>query len=193
MSGKVHKIGTVGIQLLGLAAAGLLAVSCSPPAVPSRPDVALVHLDRTPLEESLPSTETISPMAERGLEAEVVARINRYRERKGLPPFARHHGLDQLAEEHARDMRNIRHMSHDGFKRRANAARNVYAMSWLAENLMWGVRYKEDRLAEIIVEAWIDSRGHRENLLRDNQFIGVGIARGSDGSLWATQLSARPH
>lgn len=40
ISGVLDKIGTVGIHRSGWAATGLLAVSCSGPTVPSKPDVA---------------------------------------------------------------------------------------------------------------------------------------------------------
>ncbi len=48
MSSFLDKIRTVGIHLSGGAATGLLAVSCSGPAVPSKPGVALLSAEPRP-------------------------------------------------------------------------------------------------------------------------------------------------
>lgn len=165
------------MRFVGLIAAGLLVVSCSIPPGPSGPGVALVHLE----------------VREGGsLESQVVARINRFRAQKGLAPLTRHGGLDRIAEGHARDMMRKRKMSHDGFRGRAHVAEVSHGLSRLNENVMWGLGYEQADLAGIIVQGWIDSPGHRKNLLSDNEFIGVGISRDRGGTVWAAQVSARP-
>lgn len=184
MSGFRSKIGTVG-NTIAVIAAGLSAVSCSRPTVPSDPGVALVAREPTP--------ESVYPVMvrQRNLESQVVAEINHFRAQHGRAPFARHRGLDGLAEDHSRRMAGQGTMSHAGFSKRVERARGRYGMNRTAENVMWGSGYAESTLAQTIVKGWIESGGHRKNLLRANTRIGIGIARGSDGSVWATQLSAR--
>ncbi|MFM1558631.1 MAG: CAP domain-containing protein [Roseibacillus sp.] len=58
-----------------------------------------------------------------GLEERVTARINQYRARHGRAPFARHGGLDRLAERHSEEMARSRKMSHHGFSERAQRQR----------------------------------------------------------------------
>ena len=82
-------------------------------------------------------------------------------------------------------------MSHHGFPERAQRAESRFGLVWTAENVIWGYGYEEGRLADTIVNSWIESGGHRKNLLRDNTYLGIGIVRGAGGSVWATQLSGR--
>lgn len=82
-------------------------------------------------------------------------------------------------------------MSHQGFAERAQPAESRFGIAWTAENVMWGYGYEEGHLADTIVNSWIESGGHRKNLLRDNTCLGIGIVRGAGGSVWATQLSGR--
>jgi uncharacterized protein YkwD len=121
----------------------------------------------------------------------VVAGINEFRAVRGRGALVRHGGLDALAQDHAEAMMDRRRLSHDGFARRAREAQSRYGLTRMAENVMWGIGYGEEGLAERIVQEWVESKGHRENLLMANESIGVGIARGRDGSVWAAQLSAR--
>ncbi len=186
MSGFRKQIGTAGNKIAAIAL-GLLAVSCSRPAVPSKPDVALVAMEPTSAPE-FPAT-----VQQGDLESQMVAEINRFRVQHGRAPFARHRGLEALALDHSEKMAHRRKMSHEGFSMRSDRAERRYGLIWTAENVMWGTGYAEESLAQTIVEGWIESGGHRKNLLRENTRIGVGIARGADGSVWATQLSARSH
>jgi uncharacterized protein YkwD len=62
----------------------------------------------------------------------------------------------------------------------------VTDMTLAAENL--GKTTQSDPSAQI-VESWLQSPGHRANLLAPAlNFTGIGIARGSDGSLIFTQV-----
>ncbi len=163
--------------MVGMAMAVVLGTSCSHS---KRPGVALVHNDAPP-----------SGAVAGSLEGRVVAGINRFRTTEGLAPLAPHAGLELLALEHSREMARSRDLSHDGFRGRSTAGEGRYGLVWMTENVMWGVGYEEAGLPERIVQDWIDSPGHRKNLLRANEYIGIGVARDPDGSVWATQLSAR--
>jgi uncharacterized protein YkwD len=183
ISGIFDKIGTVGKQLaLGVTVS--LAVCCSPPTVPAEPGVALVARDPSPAPE-------IPVHVQRGgLEGRVVAEINSFRARHGRAPFRQNSILQRLEAAHSEEMARRQKMSHAGFPKRAERAGRS-GLVWTAENVMWGYGYAEATLAETIVKSWINSGGHCKNLLRENTEIGVGLARGAHGSIWATQLSAR--
>ena len=68
-----------------------------------------------------------------GLEERVAARINQYRARHGRAPFARHGGLDRLAERHSEEMARSRKMSHHGFSERAQRAESRFALVWTTQ------------------------------------------------------------
>lgn len=165
---------------------GLALGSCAPSKGPGESGVALGS-----------AAVAVSPAGGGGsgmseLERGVLARINAYRAERGRAPLKRHTGLQVLAEGHAEEMMARRKLSHDGFERRAQAGSERLGLDWMAENVVWGTGGSQGELADRIVQSWIDSRGHRKNLLRDNEYTGVAVARGADGSYWAAQLSARP-
>ena len=118
ISGVLDKIGTVGIHLSGWAATGLLAVS-PVRAQRSRPSRAWQLLSAEPR----PALNVPLTVQAGGLEERVTARINQYRARHGRAPFARHGGLDRLAERHSEEMARSRKMSHHGFSERAQRQR----------------------------------------------------------------------
>ena len=57
----------------------------------------------------------------------------------------------------------------------------------------WGENAaKGNRTPEAVVEAWMDSQGHRENLLREDAgYLGVGVWQDEDGILYWVQLFAK--
>ena len=57
----------------------------------------------------------------------------------------------------------------------------------------WGENAaKGNRSPEAAVEAWMDSPGHRENLLREDAgYLGVGVWQDEDGILYWVQLFAK--
>ena len=57
----------------------------------------------------------------------------------------------------------------------------------------WGENAaKGNRTPEAVVKAWMDSQGHRENLLREDAgYLGVGVWQDEDGILYWVQLFAK--
>ena len=182
-SSKLELLSSIG-GAFGLA---LLSSCSSSSSVQDGPDVALVAARAESVELLLASRRPVS------LEEQVVSEINLFRAKWGRRPLLRHPGLDELAERHSLEMGSVREMSHAGFDRRARQARDLHGLAWTAENVLHAYGYSESTLASLMVTSWIKSRGHRKNLLRANTHIGVGIFRGDGGTVWATQLSARPY
>ena len=183
MSNKLHAL----IGFFFGAFGAILGTSCSSSAVPSEPDVALVAGDPKPVAALLARARPA------GLEGQVVAAINDFRRERGRRPLVRHQGLDELAARHSAEMGTASRMSHAGFDDRARRAEEEHGLVWAAENVLRSYGHADSGLAHRMVQAWIESSGHRRNLLRDNTHIGVGLFRGEGGAVWATQLSARPY
>jgi uncharacterized protein YkwD len=115
----------------------------------------------------------------------IVCDINVYRTSNGLRPLRWDSRLGSAAQAQATDMAARHYASHFtpegvGLVERVESTGYISKGSnWsLAENLGWGTSYLSTPLA--IVQGWIDSPEHRENIL-DPQVrdIGVGIAQGS--------------
>ncbi len=129
-----------------------------------------------------------APAPDPGVEGEVVALVNAERATAGCGPVASDAGLAGVARAHSADMRDRGYFSHttpEGLSPwdRAAAA-GVSGAS--AENIAQG--YGD---AASVMAGWMDSPGHRANILDcSNTRLGVGVAQGPGGPWW-TQLFGR--
>lgn len=149
----------------------------------------LVFVDeplRGPVEESLGSILTVDG---------IVVETNRHRIEAGLPPLTINSQLNDAAMMKVDDMFARQYFAHDsptgeGPGDLAKAANYEYLM--VGENLALGNFLNDEEL----VQAWMDSPGHRENILKPAfSEIGVGVRRGyyEGQSVWmAVQEFGRP-
>ncbi|MDW5593382.1 CAP domain-containing protein, partial [Conexibacter stalactiti] len=129
--------------------------------------------------------------------------LNRERARAGARPLRANRCLARAAADHARDMvrrRYFEHSSPDGRSFSDRILATGYAppsARWtVGENLAWGVAPAGD--AAWVVNAWMNSSGHRENVLRAG-FRDVGLAAvegapaGGDGAraTWAAEFGVQ--
>jgi uncharacterized protein YkwD len=80
-----------------------------------------------------------------------------------------------------------RPFGHDGFEERARAVGALMTVRSMAENVAYDSR-DGSRLASQVVEGWIASAGHRENIEGAYTHTGIGVARGRDGVRYFTQI-----
>jgi cysteine-rich secretory family protein len=112
--------------------------------------------------------------------------ISRYRVKNGEVRVVRDATLDRIAMEQARAMAAKDNLSHDvlgSFTRRVAPARAGRA----AENIAYGYDSFEKTLGQ-----WIDSSGHRRNLLLHNASrVGIASARDASGkrTYWAMVIA----
>ncbi|MFE0416402.1 CAP domain-containing protein [Streptomyces tendae] len=119
--------------------------------------------------------------------AEVVGLTNRERAAAGLPALAVDARLTTAAQAHSADMVARDFYSHtdpDGGKPWDRAAAAGAARRTVGENIACGQRSPAD-----VVEGWMNSPGHRANILKsDFTHIGVGLAGGGRAGTYWTQL-----
>ncbi|MEU1054588.1 CAP domain-containing protein [Streptomyces sp. NPDC005876] len=119
--------------------------------------------------------------------AEVVGLTNRRRTGAGLPPLAADPRLTAAAQAHSADMvaRDFyAHTDPDGGRPwdRTSAAGAPHRT--VGENIACGQRSPAD-----VVEGWMNSPGHRANILKpDFTHIGVGLAGGGRAGTYWTQV-----
>ncbi|MET9731950.1 CAP domain-containing protein [Streptomyces sp. NPDC006458] len=120
-------------------------------------------------------------------EAEVVALTNRERASAGLPPLATDPLLTRAAQAHSADMvaRDFySHTSPDGSGPRDRAAAAGAVRRSTGENIACGQRSEAE-----VVTGWMNSPGHRANILRAGfTHIGIGFAGGGRAGTYWTQL-----
>ncbi|WP_405673483.1 CAP domain-containing protein [Streptomyces sp. NBC_01530] len=119
--------------------------------------------------------------------AEVVELTNRERGRAGLPPLATDPLLAGAAQAHSADMvarAFYSHTSPEGTQPWDRAAAAGARRRSIGENIACGQRSPAE-----VVEGWMNSPGHRANILKtDFTHIGIGFAGGGPAGTYWTQL-----
>ncbi|MGN0634663.1 MAG: CAP domain-containing protein [Acutalibacteraceae bacterium] len=125
----------------------------------------------------------ISKVQARAMEREVVRLVNQERESRGLAPVRRTASISRVARQKADDMCTHNYFSHTSptygtpFEM---LEQNRVRFSYAGENIAFG-----QVTAEEVVQAWMNSKGHRENILNPAYTkIGVGCADNVQGSYW---------
>lgn len=161
--------------------------------------------------------EDRQPIDEEKVEREVHELINEERTLRGLEPLDYSQSLEEIADYHSKDMLIQGYMAHDSpngetmadryqkfdykcaikrgttiHKGAENVAQTYYKQEIAADT---GTVYHENntQLAQGIVNQWMNSEGHRENILEpywENEGIGIKVADNPDGEgkiVYATQ------
>ncbi|MBM4425214.1 MAG: CAP domain-containing protein [Chloroflexi bacterium] len=131
------------------------------------------------------------PQGNGGFEAEVVALINVERANNGLGPLSQQSQLTAAAQAHSTDMACNHFFSHTGSNGSSpfdRMAQQGYSFSAAAENIAAGYGTPAD-----VVAGWMNSPGHRANILGPYTQIGVGYIYepNSDwGTYWTTTFGS---
>lgn len=124
-------------------------------------------------------------------EAQVIQLVNAERTKRGLQPLAANLQLSSVARIKSADMRDRNYFSHIsptyGSPFDMMKAFNIPYQA-AAENIAAGQRTALD-----VMESWMKSPGHRENILNAQYTqIGVGYAEGGSYEVYWTQMFIRP-
>lgn len=161
--------------------------SAEPTETPSPTDTAEPTAPATTSPEPPPDTPG-DASGLRQLEAEVVDLVNDERTANGCSELRVDERLEEAARGHSEDMAERDYFDHttpDGEGPGDRAADAGYRW-WSGENIAMGYRS-----AEAVVAAWMDSPGHRANILScESVATGVGVADSSRGLYW-TQMFGR--
>jgi len=149
------------------------------PATPAQPD------DQVPDQPSQSSNDYSQVSI---YEQRVVELVNVEREKAGLQPLKVDAQLSRVARLKSEDMRDNNYFSHNSptygspFDMMQNYGINYRTAG---ENIAAGQKTPED-----VVNAWMNSSGHRANILNANfTHIGVGLAEGgSYGTYWTQEF-----
>ena len=108
----------------------------------------------------------------------VISAMNTYRAEQGLPPLRSDDRLVAAAEDRMRDMEEMEywaHVSPDGRSPFGWLKLRGYLFEYAGENLAAGFE-----TAELLVSSWMESKGHRENILSPMyKDCGIAVIEGS--------------
>jgi uncharacterized protein YkwD len=116
-----------------------------------------------------------------GVEEAVFAMTNDIRRRHGLPVFLKDESCRDAARGHSADMFNRHYFSHtdpEGRSVKERLTANLALRQW-GENIWTGCGYNPrqiQHLAQVIMAGWMNSSGHRKNILSpEYTHLGVGV------------------
>ena len=149
------------------------------------------------------------------LEKHIHDLINGERKKHGLSPLAYNESLNRIARSHSNDMARRNYLSHyspegHGFSYRYKqagyackisdkgasylaGAENIYQNNlYNRTTIVNGIKFHDwnspGTIAETTVEGWMNSSGHRKNILIAHwRSEGIGVAISSDGKVYITQ------
>lgn len=159
------------------------------PSVPVEKPSAPVEnpVAETPVEK--PSTDNNESVSSSNLtyEQKVVELVNVERQKAGLPALKMDSAISNVARAKSKDMASNNYFAHQSpTYGSAGDMLRQFGISWSAwgENIASG-----QRTPEIVVNAWMNSSGHRANILSSNfSKIGVGYVTNSNGTPYWTQI-----
>ena len=120
-------------------------------------------------------------------EQKVVELVNVERQKAGLPALKMDSAISNLARAKSKDMAVNNYFAHQSpTYGSAGDMLRQYGISWHA----WGENIAAGQSTpEIVVNAWMNSSGHRANILSSNfSKIGVGYVTNSSGRPYWTQI-----
>jgi uncharacterized protein YkwD len=103
--------------------------------------------------------------------------LNAFRSSQGLSPLSRSAKLDAVAQAHSRDMQSMNRMTHtgsNGSQMTDRLQRGGYRYRTAAENVA-----QTGQGMDRVMELWINSPGHRSNMLKTN-VTEYGVGRAGD-------------
>jgi uncharacterized protein YkwD len=132
------------------------------------------------------------------LEATMFTLHNQARATAGLPALVLDSRLTQVARERSKDMADNNYFSH--YRPGETTAAYVQilnadgiAYSWAGENIAWNLGYSDAQSVQQAFTAWMNSQGHRDNILRaEFTNIGIGAYRAANGALYYTAVFMTP-
>jgi uncharacterized protein YkwD len=132
-------------------------------------------------------------------EKQVFAMHNRERVERNKKRLCVHPALQKAATAHSKDMIRRDYFSHDTKGRNESACERVrrfgYRYSRCAENIAWGNGRQGE--PESIMRSWMDSSGHRSNILDGKlREVGVGAYTGDfngyqDATMYTVDFGTR--
>ncbi|MFF2876608.1 CAP domain-containing protein [Gottfriedia sp. NPDC057991] len=151
------------------------------PTTPSKPTTPT-----TPTKPSTPSTETPSNSASlSAYESKVVDLTNAERTKAGLKPFTVNATLSKTARLKSQDMTDKNYFDHTSptYGSPFDMMKQFgITYSYAAENIAKGQKTPEE-----VVTAWMNSAGHRANILNPN-LTQIGVGYDSRSNAWTQQF-----
>ena len=120
------------------------------------------------------------------IESDILRLVNEHRESLNLAPLKPIAEISVEAESHNYYMLEVGEVSHDNFGvRYENLVKTIGAKA-VSENVGYGYR-----TADAVVKAWLNSKGHKENIEGNHSHFGVSVLDDENGRNYFTNIFIR--
>lgn len=117
---------------------------------------------------------------------------NKFRKENGLSELKWHQSLCDIGKVHSKNMGDGKvAFGHDGFNNRVK--KYPFRPLSAAENVAMNQGISQSNVASVAVNGWINSPGHRKNMLANHNLCGIGVYRNARGAYYLTQLFGLTH
>ncbi len=133
--------------------------------------------------EIIDNPEISASISEKPIEADILGLINTYRVNNGFSSLSKLQTIKSQTSNHTNYMIEKNEVSHDFFyQRKEYLAENADAIK-VGENVAYGYS-----TAEAVVNAWIKSEGHKENIEGDYTHFEVTAEKSANGKWYYTNI-----
>ena len=131
-------------------------------------------------------TEKVGFTNETSVSDQILALVNQHRQNQGLSTLSKNTTAEELAIDHTKYMIAIDQINHDNFNQRGESLSNKENAIGIGENV---ARFQID--AESVVNSWLNSTGHRDNIEGNYIFTGISAIKDENGRYYYTQIFYR--
>ncbi|WP_179346664.1 CAP domain-containing protein [Winogradskyella ursingii] len=135
------------------------------------------------MDESIEAIEVpVAPQAKQ-IEIEIMELINAYRINQGLNPLTDHSTVKAVAFTHTDYMIEVDNVSHDNFFQRKQSLQINADANIVSENVAYGFSS-----AESVVNAWLNSESHKDNIEGDFTHFDISAEQNDAGKWYFTNM-----
>ncbi|WP_111684286.1 CAP domain-containing protein [Winogradskyella tangerina] len=135
------------------------------------------------IEEQIDAIEVpVAPEAKL-IEIEIMELINAHRITQGLPTLNDHNTVKAVAFTHTDYMIEVDNVSHDNFFQRKESLQVNANANVVSENVAYGFNS-----AEGVVNAWLNSPSHRDNIEGDYTDFDISAEQNNEGKWFFTNI-----
>lgn len=137
------------------------------------------------LQLSYAQTPVKQEISDSAIESAILVHINQYRQQHGLSQLKMDSRISREARKHSLDMaRHAMPFGHQYFNKRiAQLHKEIKNSNAGAENVAFNYKSAQD-----VVNNWVKSPGHKQNIEGNYNLTGIGIARDTNGKIYFTQI-----
>ncbi len=134
-------------------------------------------------EDQTSAVELNNPPQPKLIEIEILEQINDYRIGKGLNPLSDNGTIKAVAYTHTDYMIEVDNVSHDNFFQRKQSLQQNASAVIVSENVAYGFNS-----AESVVNAWLNSESHKENIEGDFTDFDISAEQNEEGKWYFTNI-----